>query len=614
MNPTPSEQLEVLYERYCDGLLEPAEREELLRLLQNPLLRRRFAELSAYEVCMHEELQIAVRTEAAPRLTSKTQPVAPLLRRAGKGWMRRRASGEDAWGWAVWSAAACLLFAVGVALLTRGGPNREAVATKTPVTKQPEPIVNRSTAPNELTQQRERALADFKAARERERELQQRLQQLAVEKRQREEQFAAEQNANELEKARLAEAQKQAAERAAALEREAMTEIERARDAARSARETVVATTRKDRTLGRVTFIEKGVQAWLTRGAVRQPLAVDLELQAGDRISTTPVSTLPAIPKTDAAISLFSGAEIELAVGTELVLESLECVKVSRGLLFAEVDLGNTAGAKEKPYSLAFETPHASAMIVGTRFDLNCNSLETRLQMEEGEVTFSNAKGSQTVKAGEISSARASAAPSVPAALKTTVWRGRKKLESRALQLLRKKGELMINFGPEAEMPAGIMNDSGEPFDALRGYGWKGPKVGPPLPNGQHNGEVMREGRLVRGNPLVPDLINNGWVCCGWSDHTETWRMPVPNGRYLITISIGDGMDQGPNHVRFEEQVVVNAEMTGAEFLVKRDVPVLVIDGELTMTVGGHRTAQRAKDGSADTALNYLIIKMTQDE
>jgi hypothetical protein len=98
-------------------------------------------------------------------------------------------------------------------------------------------------------------------------------------------------------------------------------------------------------------------------------------------------------------------------------------------------------------------------------------------------------------------------------------------------------------------------------------------------------------------------------VAAGWKDHTETWRFPLPNGRYLVSVCCGDAdRPQGPHHVAVEGVQAVDALVTKAgEFVGVLDLPVEVRDGELTLVVGG--SGKALPEGDSDTALNYVVVK-----
>ena len=90
--------------------------------------------------------------------------------------------------------------------------------------------------------------------------------------------------------------------------------------------------------------------------------------------------------------------------------------------------------------------------------------------------------------------------------------------------------------------------------------------------------------------------------------------MPVPNGRYLISVCCGDiSYEQGPHHVWLEGiQVIDQKKNKAGEFVEVLDIPIEVKDGELTMVVGGNPGQKKSIDGSTDTILNYLNIKRVE--
>jgi ferric-dicitrate binding protein FerR (iron transport regulator) len=90
-----ADRFDALYERYCDGTLEAAEREEFLRLLQDPAGRARFAELSVFAALVTDELGVA---RAAAR------PARSIRRRARAG-----RPGLTPWLTGGFAAAAALL-------------------------------------------------------------------------------------------------------------------------------------------------------------------------------------------------------------------------------------------------------------------------------------------------------------------------------------------------------------------------------------------------------------------------------------------------------------------------------------------------------------------------
>lgn len=425
---------EELLLKFQEESITDAEYAELLALLEEPENRRAWIRHSVMESALVQ----AVKRGEPSKSTRLAIVEAPLRRKtpAHQPLPRsrvRQSRRDESNFWIVAACAACALFVLGLVLTN--SPSTPTLAKREPKTPAaplnvPEP---RRTDP-EITGTRDRALDDYRVARERQRVLEARLQQLAAERLESERQMAAAQAALDAQVAeekernakKLAE-QRIAFERAAEQQRLAETEMAAARQAVRTSKDVVLEAAKKDRTQGRLASVEKNGSHIVLRGTQRLPAVANMELQDGDRILTAaPISTSTP-PMTAVSITLFSGAEIELATASELELNGVERLKLTRGLLFAEVDLGNTAGKPEKPYTLLFETPHANVNVMGTRFDLSSNALEARVRMEEGAIVFSNAKGSQSVKGGMESAARASGVPEEPAHVAwNKIWRGKK--------------------------------------------------------------------------------------------------------------------------------------------------------------------------------------------
>jgi len=158
--------------------------------------------------------------------------------------------------------------------------------------------------------------------------------------------------------------------------------------------------------------------------------------------------------------------------------------------------------------------------------------------------------------------------------------------------------ELTVNFGPSSPnvvLPPKVRNDSGSEFNLERGFGWLGPKS-------------LRHTKFRKGVDLDPLRATHIWG--GSRDRTETWKILVPKGRYRFTVCVGDVEPKGPHHVKVQGRQVIDTEMTKAGiFLERKDVPVRVTDGELTMVVGGHGSDKTDPDGDSFTTLNYIIVK-----
>src|SRR4029079_1428775 len=108
--------------------------------------------------------------------------------------------------------------------------------------------------------------------------------------------------------------------------------------------------------------------------------------------------------------------------------------------------------------------------------------------------------------------------------------------------------EILFKFGPaDVQLQPGWVLDSGDEFDASRGYGWIGPKNGRFVRglfwrDGEGKLQPRHRGRVAvrRGVPPGTDPLKATDVTAGWATQSETWVLPVPNGRYLISVCCGD--------------------------------------------------------------------------
>ncbi len=251
---------------------------------------------------------------------------------------------------------------------------------------------------------------------------------------------------------------------------------------------------------------------------------------------------------------------------------------------------------------LVFVTPHAEATILGTAIRLTVDPRSTILEVEEGKVRFKRLLDGKIID--------------VPA--------GHFAVASGGIEFLAQKSfpdEMLIKFGPyDLPLKAGQYLDLGDEFTAERGYGWKGRKVGAPIPGifwrDPATGQMLqkRAGRLEIRRAVPPgfDPLKSSDIVAGWAGQTETWSMPLPNGRYYVAVCCGDySFEQGPHHVAIEGVQIVNEvkNKTGPNGFVEREAVVEVKDGELTMVVGGNPSGKKSSDGSTDTLINYLIIR-----
>jgi hypothetical protein len=252
---------------------------------------------------------------------------------------------------------------------------------------------------------------------------------------------------------------------------------------------------------------------------------------------------------------------------------------------------------------MVFTTPMGEATILGTTVRLTVShdpKLGTTLEVKEGRVLLTRLldKKSVEVVTGQFAVA-ATAADPVP---------------QRSFP-----DEVLVKFGPaDVQLQPGWILDSGDEFDAARGYGWEGPKQGEPVTglywrDGSGNRQPKYKGRFPvrRAVPAGTDPLKATDVTTGWAGVTETWYMPIPNGKYLISVCCGDlTYEQGPHHVWVEGvQIIDQKKNRVGESVEVKDVLVEVKDGKLTMKVGGNPGSRVSADGSTDTCINYLLIK-----
>jgi hypothetical protein len=249
---------------------------------------------------------------------------------------------------------------------------------------------------------------------------------------------------------------------------------------------------------------------------------------------------------------------------------------------------------------MIFATPHAEATIVGTKIRLVSGDAGagTTLDVEEGKVRFQRVSDASAVD----------------------VVAGQSAMSKDLKPRISFPSEFTVRFAPaDAPREKDVYLDTGLPFSGSRGYGWDGSRDGQIVPNAkQPDGRDVIMGRQAvwKIDPVSPQFPRkdprSASIAAGWGPHAETWKIELPNGRYLVTVSVGDAtFEQGPHHVAVEGRQIVNRVMTKvpgkphAQFTDE----VEVSDGELNMKVGGYIAPQKSADTSKDTLINYLVIK-----
>jgi ferric-dicitrate binding protein FerR (iron transport regulator) len=359
-------------------------------------------------------------------------------------------------------------------------------------------------------------------------------------------------------------------------------------------------------------------------GSRREPARAGRLLVAGEGLETGGASGRAVVRFEDGTVIDLGPAGMVRGMSDHGGREGVgRHIELSRGVLKAEVE------ARPPGQALVIATPHGEARVLGTALRVVVESGGTRLEVTSGRVRLTRHADGQGV---DVPSGHFAVAA---AGVELASWRIPAE-------------EVTINFGAAATpLPEGVWNDSGEEFDPRRGYGWKGPRgarevpgtyyvveqatgrrfpfmpgVGRPMPAGcsYDTDPVTGKPKLFRADRgagfNARQLANVGplrasGLALGWINHTETWSMPVPNGRYLVTVCVGSAdYEHGPHHVAVEGRQVINKVLTKAgQFFEAKDAPIEVKDGELTLVVGGFGTGAVSSDGSSDTILNYLVLK-----
>ena len=136
-----------------------------------------------------------------------------------------------------------------------------------------------------------------------------------------------------------------------------------------------------------------------------------------------------------------------------------------------------------------------------------------------------------------------------------------------------------INFQPAASVtPLGWSPDSGAVYASPRNYGW--------------SAAVETRERNLSPIQLLDTLAFTGTL--------RSWEIAVPNGFYDVLLAYGDpASSQGPQKILVEGQPGVNGVTTAAGESRTLRVPVRVVDGRLTLAVGGT---------SGNTAVQFVTV------
>jgi len=132
--------------------------------------------------------------------------------------------------------------------------------------------------------------------------------------------------------------------------------------------------------------------------------------------------------------------------------------------------------------------------------------------------------------------------------------------------------EFALNFQPAlAPVPAGFAVDSGQLYNAAAGFGWR---------------QIYSFKAEDRDNELSPGQEYDTLI---YLDPQSVWEMAVPNGRYYLTVCMGDPTyPLGRQNLQVEGYPAVTDEALSDEsrWLVRYST-VDVLDGRLTLSFEG---------------------------
>ncbi len=166
--------------------------------------------------------------------------------------------------------------------------------------------------------------------------------------------------------------------------------------------------------------------------------------------------------------------------------------------------------------------------------------------------------------------------------------------------------DLKVNFQPDAApLPAGYTKDSGAGYSEIQGFGWiredSASTVHVPLdvsPNARDRNRLSDQ----RLDTLIHVQYPQGATSTSAVRTPAAWEAAVPNGRYDVTMSMGDA---DPNYdsthrIRVEAVLAVSGFVpTSAGRFAQASTTVAVSDGRLTVdAIGG-----------TNTKIDFLTIK-----
>jgi len=141
-----------------------------------------------------------------------------------------------------------------------------------------------------------------------------------------------------------------------------------------------------------------------------------------------------------------------------------------------------------------------------------------------------------------------------------------------------------INFQTsDTPAPENYRVDSGEVFDSSRGYGWKASAVGD-----------------ARDRNAISDQKLDTLIHLQTKRDSNSWEYALPNGKYQITVSVGDpNYTNSVHQINLEGSAVISGfAPSNGNLFRQATAEVDVSDGRLTVDAIGGK----------NTKINYLII------
>ena len=113
-----------------------------------------------------------------------------------------------------------------------------------------------------------------------------------------------------------------------------------------------------------------------------------------------------------------------------------------------------------------------------------------------------------------------------------------------------------------------LAQQRGRAFDPGRGYGWA------------RDITANNRKRGKNSDPVLDSLL--------FTRSEDTWACTVPNGRYYVTVCVGDsGFSQQEQRVVVEGEALIDSVDTLGSAFETRSTMVDVRDGRLTVDIGG---------------------------